>query len=106
MMILIWNKKILIISYENWIQVLTWPGFFWYNILMQANHTKQDILKELKRRFNIIDYGGGNFSLRTKNNWMIYYTENGNSLDYYKSKSVLKNGLRSCLVKRCSTIPT
>ena len=43
---------------------------------MQANHTKQDILKELKRMFNIIDYGNGVFSLRTKNDWMIYYIEN------------------------------
>lgn len=45
---------------------------------MQANYTKQDILKELKRRFNVIDYCDGTFSLRTKNDWMIYYVENCN----------------------------
>ena len=43
---------------------------------MQDNYTKQDILKELKRMFNINDYGDGVFSLRIKNDWMIYYIEN------------------------------
>lgn len=47
---------------------------------MQANYTKQDILRELKRRFNIHDYGDGTFSLRTKDDWMIYYVGNCNEV--------------------------
>ena len=65
---------------------LAW--IFCYNTLMQVNYTKQDILKELMRRFNIIDYCDGTFSLRTKNDWMIYYVGNCNEVilsDIYKS---------------------
>lgn len=57
---------------------MTW--IFCYNTFMQVNYKKQDILKELRRRFNIIDYGDGTFSLRTKNDWMIYYVGNCNEV--------------------------
>lgn len=43
---------------------------------MQVNYTKQDILKELRRRFNVIECCDGSFSLRTKNDWQIYYVRN------------------------------
>ena len=58
---------------------------------MQDNYTKQDILKELKRMFNIIDYGNGVFSLRTKNDCMIYYIGNLNEVILIDNDLVLSD---------------
>lgn len=67
---------------------------------METDYTEKDILIELNRRFYIHRYSDGTCSLRTKQDWYIYYAENCSKVFYNKGKSVLKEWFKSLLGKK------
>lgn len=69
---------------------------------METDYTEKDILRELNRRFSVHMYSDRIYSLRTKNNWFIYYAENYNEVRvfvYSEDKSLIKEWFKNMLGK-------